>query len=82
MLANEVTLRGGPLLTIPPEISGALTEREREVLMLLVRGASTRSVSAVLGITERTVSSHIGSLFRKLKVGSRLELIAMVIQAQ
>src|SRR5690606_4335651 len=51
MLANEVTLRGGPLLTIPPEISGALTEREREVLMLLVRGASTRSVAAVLGIT-------------------------------
>lgn len=81
-LASEISLRGGRALTIPTAVQQELTEREREVLELLVHGASTHSIGAVLGITERTVSSHIGSLFRKLGVNSRLELIALVVQAQ
>ena len=81
-LAQEVALRGSSIHTVPSGVNDELTSRERDVLELLVRGASTRAIAATLGITERTVSSHLGSLFRKFGINSRLELIALTAQAQ
>jgi DNA-binding CsgD family transcriptional regulator/tetratricopeptide (TPR) repeat protein len=81
-IAQEVTLRGSSMHTVPPDLEEELTSRERDVLELLVQGASTRAIAATLGITERTVSSHLGSLFRKFGVNSRLELIAVTAHSQ
>jgi two-component system NarL family response regulator len=54
----------------------ALTAREVEVLQLLAYGKSNKEISASLSISEATVKSHLGNLFRKLDVLSRTEAIA------
>lgn len=54
-----------------------LTEREREVLELLARGKSNKEISGLLNVSETTVKSHLGNIFRKLDVLSRTEAIAV-----
>jgi DNA-binding NarL/FixJ family response regulator len=50
------------------------TEREREVLYLLVAGHSNREIGAILAIEERTVKSHVANLMRKTGVSNRIAL--------
>ena len=50
------------------------TEREREVLQLLVSGRSNKEIAAALEIEERTVKMHIASLMRKAGVTNRIAL--------
>jgi two-component system NarL family response regulator len=53
-----------------------LTAREVEVLQLLADGKSNKEISTALSISEATVKSHLGNVFRKLDVLSRTEAIA------
>ncbi|HET6983526.1 MAG TPA: LuxR C-terminal-related transcriptional regulator [Myxococcaceae bacterium] len=55
-----------------------LTARERAVLGPLIRGQLNKEVGAELGITERTVKAHRGSILRKIEVGSLAELARLV----
>jgi DNA-binding NarL/FixJ family response regulator len=50
------------------------TEREREVLHLLVSGRSNREIGDALGIEERTVKAHVAKLMRKAGVTNRIAL--------
>ena len=50
------------------------TEREREVLYLLVSGRSNKEIAATLEIEERTVKMHVASLMRKAGVTNRIAL--------
>jgi DNA-binding NarL/FixJ family response regulator len=50
---------------------GGLTNREVEVLELLARGKTNRSIAEELVISERTVDSHVQHIFTKLRVTSR-----------
>lgn len=52
-----------------------LTAREREVLMLICRGMKNKIIADHLFISETTVRHHLTSIFEKLKVNSRLELV-------
>lgn len=52
-----------------------LTEREREVLMLICKGMKNKVIADNLFITETTVRHHLTSIFEKLNVSSRLELV-------
>jgi two-component system, NarL family, response regulator LiaR len=58
----------------------ALTDREMEVLQLMVRGFRNKEIAERLYITERTVKFHAGIIFQKLNVSSRSEAIAVAIQ--
>lgn len=64
---------------IPPGEIGAhhevLTEREREVLTLLGRGSSAHQIAGKLGISERTVNTHVGNLYRRLAVNNRVDAV-------
>jgi DNA-binding NarL/FixJ family response regulator len=64
--------------TIPrdlrPEDPLVFTEREREVLHLLVSGHSNREIGKALGIEERTVKMHVAKLMRKAGVTNRIAL--------
>lgn len=51
-----------------------LTPREREVLHHLARGYAYKQIGAKLGISARTVESHVGSVLRKLQLSSRHEV--------
>jgi len=50
-----------------------LTQRELEVLQLLVKGCANKEISSALFIAEDTVRSHMRTLFQKLGVNARTE---------
>lgn len=51
-----------------------ISDREREVLRLLVAGCSNREIALELGIIERTVKAHVAQLLRKVGVTNRIAL--------
>ena len=55
--------------------SYGLTPREEEIVKLVARGNSTRQVSLALFISEHTVQNHLRSVFEKVGVRSRRELL-------
>jgi DNA-binding NarL/FixJ family response regulator len=63
--------------TLRLEING-VTAREREVATLLASGLSNADIAATLVLSPHTVADHIKSLFEKLGVASRQELVARV----
>jgi FixJ family two-component response regulator len=54
-----------------------LTEREREVMGLVVTGLMNKEVAAKLGVTEITVKVHRGHVMQKMKAGSFADLVRM-----
>ncbi|GAA5142427.1 response regulator transcription factor [Nocardioides marinquilinus] len=48
-----------------------LSPREREVLQLVAQGLANKQIARRLGITERTVKAHVGSVFRRIGVADR-----------
>ncbi len=74
---------------IPPEIAARLAERlhrsqlsnrELEVLRLLVTGRRNKEIAAALEITEGTVKIHVSSILTKLAVSDRTEAVAAALQ--
>jgi len=61
-------------------LSNQLTPREREVLVLLVEGASGQSIARSLGISPNTVRTHVQSVLTKLQVRSRLEAATFAVR--
>jgi DNA-binding NarL/FixJ family response regulator len=57
---------------LPAKLVG-LTSREREVLSLIVAGASNREIAEALYISERTVKNHITHILSQLKVRDRTQ---------
>jgi len=53
-----------------------LTEREMEVLQAAAQGKTSKEIAFALGISERTVKAHLGSIYQKLGVDSRAAAIA------
>jgi DNA-binding NarL/FixJ family response regulator len=50
------------------------TDREKEVLEMLVAGRANKEIGAALGIEERTVKAHVAKLMRKVGVQNRIAL--------
>ena len=53
-----------------------LTGREMEVLQAAAQGKTSKEIAYALGISERTVKAHLGSIYQKLGVDSRAAAIA------
>lgn len=58
----------------------SLTAREKEVLTLVGFGLKNKGIAERLFISENTVRHHFGSIFEKLKVSSRLELVVYALK--
>ncbi len=58
----------------------ALTNREQEVLHLLVKGRSNKEISAALSISEETTKSHLKTIFAKLGVRDRTDAAISAIR--
>ncbi len=52
-----------------------LTQQERRVVRLLLRGLGNRQISVELAVSEKTVESHLGHVYEKLEVHSRSHLL-------
>jgi DNA-binding NarL/FixJ family response regulator len=59
---------------VEPRSEARISDREREVLRLLVSGCSNREIANELGIIERTVKAHVAQLLRKVGVTNRIAL--------
>ena len=57
-----------------------LTDRERQVLILLARGESVKRIAAALGIAYKTVDKHKVSLMKKLDIHDRVELCRFAVR--
>jgi DNA-binding NarL/FixJ family response regulator len=57
-----------------------LTQRESEVLSLMVDGSSNRAIAAELVVGEETVKSHVRSIYRKLAVTDRAAAVATALR--
>jgi DNA-binding NarL/FixJ family response regulator len=71
MFIERVTTSPGRIF---PAGRVVFTDREKEVLELLVAGRSNKEIGAVLGIEERTVKAHVAKLMRKVGVQNRIAL--------
>jgi DNA-binding NarL/FixJ family response regulator len=54
--------------------------RERQVASLLTDGLTARAIASRLGISERTVNTHVGSLYRRLGVNNRVDAVRAVLR--
>jgi DNA-binding NarL/FixJ family response regulator len=82
-VARGETVMSGPAadrlyahLNSPPDAFD-FTDREREVLALLERGAPDREFAETLGISVKTVEKHVGSILRKSGAHNRTQAAVM-----
>jgi DNA-binding NarL/FixJ family response regulator len=66
----------------PPVVATAspLSAREREVLAMLVQGLRNKEIADRLFITDRTVTWHTQSIYRKLEVTNRTEAVSVALR--
>jgi len=62
------------------ELGHDLTEREREVLQLMVQGKNNTDIAEDLVVSRSTVKFHVSNILSKLHVASRTEAVALALQ--
>jgi two-component system NarL family response regulator len=77
-LRKYVDAHRKPAETPANDVLAELTQREREIVRLIVEGASNKEVASSLNISERTVKGHLSNVFQKLGVADRLKLVLLV----
>ncbi len=75
MLAGQLTVPGDLGRVIAPR---PLSHREKEILRLVVDGATNREIAHKLYLAESTVKTHLSSAFRKIDARSRSEAVARI----
>jgi len=60
------------------ELSSSLSEREREIVDMVIRGSKNAQIAKSLGIAEGTVKKTLHNVYGKLQVDSRVELIKRI----
>jgi DNA-binding CsgD family transcriptional regulator len=79
-------LRSSGLLTPSPEMPSIelsldlaeLSERQREIVQKLLRGERVAEIARTMYLSPSTVRNHLSAVFRKFKVHSQIELIALL----
>ena len=69
-LCQKVHGINGPFL----ETQETLTDGEQEIVRWVIQGMTNKEVAARLGISDKTVKTHLSNIFSKLKVNRRLQL--------
>jgi NarL family two-component system response regulator LiaR len=64
----------------PPALGHDLTDREREVLALMIEGLNNREIGEQLVISSSTVKNHVSSILGKLGTTSRTQAVALAVE--
>jgi NarL family two-component system response regulator LiaR len=75
--AAQVLVQG---LKQPKSDTHDLTEREREILALMVEGLANHDIAARLVVSQSTVKFHVSNILSKLGVATRTEAVAMALK--
>jgi DNA-binding NarL/FixJ family response regulator len=86
-LLEQLTRGGRPIpgLALEPvhsAVMGALSSREREVLLSLMQGRRNKEIAAALGVSVGTVRTHLHHIFRKLNVSDRTAAVLVALQTR
>jgi DNA-binding NarL/FixJ family response regulator len=76
--ATPMSAQTRPASSLKPRVSAAdlgLTERQMEVLALMMRGKSNKAICRVLDLAEPTVKIHVSAILKALKVANRTEAV-------
>ncbi|WP_125703015.1 response regulator [Lacticaseibacillus daqingensis] len=73
VLEPQITTKMMNRLTQKPALYNDLTNREREVLMLIAKGKSNQEIATELFITLKTVKTHVSNILAKLEVEDRTQ---------
>jgi DNA-binding NarL/FixJ family response regulator len=80
-LTRRVIVRlGSTLKRSRRPLAEPLTERETQILRMVVEGMSNKAIASRLGLGEGTVKSHLRNIYRKLQVRTRAEAAAHAVQ--
>jgi DNA-binding NarL/FixJ family response regulator len=77
----EAVRSGAPRTGRPMEQLEVLSDREREVLVLISQGASNLEIADRLIVSERTVKGHVGNIFAKLGARDRAAAIILAYES-
>ena len=66
--------------TRPPTLGHDLTEREQDVLVLLVKGLNNTEIAVQLGVSPSTIKSHVSHILAKLNVDGRTEAVVLAVR--
>jgi adenylate cyclase len=82
--AVEGVRSAGVSMSVPaperPSVAGPLTDREREVVSLIVRGCTNREIAEELVIAEGTAVRHVANILNKLSLHSRAQVAVWAVQ--
>lgn len=62
------------------QLEVSLSKRESEVLSLVARGSSNKTIANILGVTEHTVKAHISRIMDKFQACNRQQAVALAIE--
>jgi DNA-binding NarL/FixJ family response regulator len=80
-LTRRVLVRlGSTLKRSRRPLAEPLTERETQILRMVVVGMSNKAIANRLGLGEGTIKSHLRNIYRKLQVRTRAEAAAQAVQ--
>ena len=79
---TSALIKGSKKITLNDEanelINSRLTQKEHEVILLILEGLTNSAISSELNITIRTVKAHVSSIFSKLHVNDRISLVLLL----
>ena len=80
-VARQVMEHLKPIASAEPNIVGQLSQRELEVLKLMVEGQSNPEIAAALYLSPNTVKTHVRGIMNKLAVDDRVQAAVVALRA-